>query len=179
MTTTATHTCVGCGETIVPMTPELAASQGLDPRDFEYVHEDDHWPYCEGGGTARPRSALFEVVGAAQLGDRPRLRGLLRDMPVAELEQLRAAVDDLDGELDLAINDASWRETAQLARDCRDAGLVVVQLRPYANRPGQTQRYAVSLWTPELTIWQESSSEDADSIRAGLIEYGGHLARQS
>jgi hypothetical protein len=49
ITATARRTCRTCGEPVRPLRPE----DGLDPRDFDWTHEDGN-PICDGPPTAMP-----------------------------------------------------------------------------------------------------------------------------
>jgi hypothetical protein len=43
-------TCINCGEPIRPLDPE---HDGVDPRDFDWVHDGGN-PYCDWRPTAQP-----------------------------------------------------------------------------------------------------------------------------
>jgi hypothetical protein len=46
-------TCQNCGEPVERLTPELAASYGLNPQDFIWTHAGGN-PYCDWSPTATP-----------------------------------------------------------------------------------------------------------------------------
>jgi hypothetical protein len=114
----------------------------------------------------------FRAFAAATQGDRERARAILRGMPLADLRQLTATLDDLAGEVDMAENTATWQATAALARECQEAGLVVVKLQPRNGRGALS--LDVSLWYPiedRLQIWAEGRGEDADTVRRHIASY--------
>lgn len=113
----------------------------------------------------------FRAFVAASQGDRERARAILRGMPLVKLRHLAEVLDDLAGEVDLAEN-ATWQETARLARECQQAGLVVVKLQP--RHGGGTLTLDVSLWYPvedRLQIWAEGRGEDAATVREHIAHY--------
>jgi hypothetical protein len=114
----------------------------------------------------------FRAFAAATQGDTGRVRAILRGMPLGDLRQLTATLDDLGGEVDMAENAATWQETARLARECQEAGLIVVKLQP--RNGGRPLTLDVSLWYPvadRLQIWAEGRGEDADTVREHIASY--------
>jgi hypothetical protein len=114
----------------------------------------------------------FRAFAAATQGDRERARAILRGMPLAGVRRLAEVLDDLAGEVDMAENAATWQATAELARECQEAGLVVVKLQP--RNGGRSLALDVSLWFPvedRLEIWAEGRGEDADTMRRHIASY--------
>jgi hypothetical protein len=114
----------------------------------------------------------FRAFAAATQGDRERARAILRGMPLAGVRRLAEVLDDLAGEVDMAENAATWQATAELARECQEAGLVVVKLQPRNGRGALS--LDVSLWYPiedRLQIWAEGRGEDADTVRRHIASY--------